>query len=88
MAHRRRSNQGAALTRVEWVLICARRVAVHAPEASKVRKRAPVEVPSRKHYDLRVALENAGVDMGKARSHSAGAIKANETIKMNKEKRK
>ena len=86
MAHRRRSNQGAALTRVEWVLICARRVAVHSLEASKVGKLVPVVVPSRKLYDLRVALENAGVDMGKARSHSAGAVKAIKTIEAKKGK--
>ena len=86
MAHRKRSNQGAALTRVEWVLICARRVAVHSPVASKVGKLAPVEVPSRKLYDLRVALENAGVDMGKARNNSAGAVKASRKIEANKGK--
>ena len=86
MAHRKRSNQGAALTRVEWVLICARRVAVHSLEASKVGKLIPVEVPSRKLYDLRVALENAGVDMGKARNHSAGAVKAIKTIEAKMEK--
>jgi hypothetical protein len=88
MAHRKRSNQGRALALVEWVLICARRVAVHAPEASKVGKRVPVEVPSRNLYDLRVALENAGVNMSKARSRSAGAVKAIKTIEAKKGKQK
>jgi hypothetical protein len=60
MAHRKRSNQGVSLTRVEWALNCARRV----------------------------ALRNAGVDMGRARRSSEGAIKAHKTIKAKKEKQK
>jgi hypothetical protein len=37
-----------------------------------------------KLYRLRLALEAAGVDMGKARNFSEGAIQANKTIKANK----
>ena len=85
MAHRKRSNQGTSLTRVEWALVCARRVAVHAPERSNI---AETTVPGAKLYRLRVALERAGVDMGKARIFSAGAIRAHKTIKAKKEKRK
>ena len=86
MARRRISDQGAALTRVQWIPTCARRVAVHSLEANKVGRLVPVAVPSRKLYDLRVALEHAGVDMGKARSHSAGAIKASKKIQAKKGK--
>jgi hypothetical protein len=37
-----------------------------------------------KLYRLRIALEAAGVDMGKARRASAGAVKAQKTIKAKK----
>ena len=43
-------------------------------------------VSSRKIYDLRVALKNAGVDMGKARRRSEGALKAAKTAKAKKGK--
>ena len=44
-------------------------------------------MPGQKLYRLRLALEAAGVDMGKARIFSDGAIKASKTIKANKGKR-
>jgi|SRR5580693_4475607 hypothetical protein len=81
MARRKRSNKGAALARVEEVLVCARRVAVHSPERDDL---AQAVVPGVKLYRLRLALEAAGVDMGKARNFSEGAIQANKTIKANK----
>jgi hypothetical protein len=85
MARRKKNNQGAALAAVEWVLICARRVAIHSPERDDLAQAATV--PGEKLYRLRLALQTAGVDMGKARNFSAGAIKANKTIKANKGKR-
>lgn len=81
MAKRRRSNQGAAMNLVQRVLRNARRVAVHALEHGKP---GPVAVPGVKLYRLRIALEAAGVDMGKARRASAGAVKAQKTIKAKK----
>jgi hypothetical protein len=87
VAKQKRNNQGAALTRVLRVWTCAQRIAVHSPEASLVGRLAPrVEVPSRQLYDLRVALENAGVDMARARIASARALKANSTIRAKKGK--
>lgn len=85
MAHRKRSNQGVALTKVEWALHCARRVAVHAPERANI---AETMVPGVKMNRLLVALRNAGVDMGRARRSSEGAIKAHKTIKAKKGKQK
>jgi hypothetical protein len=83
MAKRKKNNQGVALAAVEWVLICARRVAIHCPERDDFAQAAAV--PGEKLYRLRLALQSAGVDMGKARNFSAGAIQANKTIRANKE---
>ena len=85
MARQKTNNQGAALAAVDWVLICARRVAVHSPGRDDLAHAAAV--PGETLYRLRLALEAAGVDMGKARSFSARAFKANKTIKAKKGKR-
>jgi hypothetical protein len=66
-------------------LVCARRVAIHSRTRDDLAEAAAV--PGQKLYRLRLALEAAGVDMGKARIFSDGAIKASKTIKANKGKR-
>jgi hypothetical protein len=49
---------------------------------------AETMVPGVKMNRLLVALRNAGVDMGRARRSSEGAIKAHKTIKAKKGKQK
>jgi hypothetical protein len=84
MAKRRRNNQGTALREVARIISSARRVAVHAPD--RAIRGGLWGVPGIKLYRLRIALEGAGVNMGKARVASAAAIKARKTIKAKKGK--
>ena len=82
MAKRKKNNQGAALRAIARIISSARRVAVHAPD--RAIRGGLWAAPGIKLYRLRIALEAAGVDMGKARASSAAAIKASATIKANK----